>query len=1056
MIQDSFSNNLILSIDAFVRSVGINSNSPHALFLGAGASISSGILSANMCIWQWKKSIFITNNPELDERFFDVSLESVRNRIQNWIDKNNTFPEFGSHEEYSYFAKAAYPISSDRQNYFQSLTTGKKPHVGYQYLGLLSQEGLFRSIWSTNFDGLTAKALSSTSKAVIEIGLDSATRAYRKPNSNEVLCISLHGDYRYDTLMNTEEELQNEDNQLRDALVNMLKTNSLIVSGYSGRDNSVLEAIKTGVSQQGTGRLYWCGYEAEVPEPQVVNLIRAARNAGREAYYVPTQGFDDILERLAFHILSGESLEKAIEIRGSALGKLGKVPPAFALDNPRVNTIIKSNAFEITCPSEILQFEASGFDEKEGWSKIRRITKDIPVVAGILKGKIYALGTIDDVRKAFNETIKSDLIRVPITEKELSYEKGIIKSLLMEALVKTFVMSFNLNSDGSGLVWEAQSTNKQTINNTEIDVFDAAIFGLKSIRGKVYLVIKPTIKGKATNGNDLPNEIEKELKRRLLTKQYNSAFNDALDKWRKILFSAPLTMFEFPPNIGSSFRFEIRRVPVFAKVMVQGSRGSLSIPHRFHQHLRQAGVQYLEPKLQFSNHRGDGYVTDTHQLRGIVRNQPYDYSLTKSGLQSEIKIGIICPQKDKDRFASFINMLHQNIKVDSKQEYLLDYPGFSQAFGIPVNLPNTASNGWGECVEPSVTDSQIEGASKLRQEIIRSINSLESSSSPNLIVIYVPRRWERWEKYEADNESFDLHDFIKAYCVQKGIATQFIREQTVAKPNKCEIAWWLAQSFYTKSMRTPWVLADQEENTAFAGLGFSLDYSMGRGRHVILGCSHIYGSNGQGLRYKLSKIENPIIRRKNPFMSRDDARRVGEGIRQLFFESLQRLPNRVVIHKRTPFIDEEKSGLLEGLDGVDVVDLLEINRDPMLRYVASKVKNGKFEGDGFPVKRGTTLVLENQKALIWVHGSAEAVQPQRNYYQGKSRIPSPLVVKRHFGSSSLGLIANEILGLSKMNWNTFDLYTKLPATIESSGEIARIGNLLDRFAPRSYDYRLFI
>ena len=63
---------------------------------------------------------------------------------------------------------------------------------------------------------------------------------------------------------------------------------------------------------------------------------------------------------------------------------------------------------------------------------------------------------------------------------------------------------------------------------------------------------------------------------------------------------------------------------------------------------------------------------------------------------------------------------------------------------------------------------------------------------------------------------------------------------------------------------------------------------------------------------------------------------------------------------------------------------------------------------------------------------------------------------RHAGQSSLQTVAEEILGLSKMNWNTFDLYTKLPATIQSSGEIARVGALLERFGQNSYDYRLFI
>jgi argonaute-like protein implicated in RNA metabolism and viral defense len=58
--------------------------------------------------------------------------------------------------------------------------------------------------------------------------------------------------------------------------------------------------------------------------------------------------------------------------------------------------------------------------------------------------------------------------------------------------------------------------------------------------------------------------------------------------------------------------------------------------------------------------------------------------------------------------------------------------------------------------------------------------------------------------------------------------------------------------------------------------------------------------------------------------------------------------------------------------------------------------------------------------------------------------------------SDLQRLAEEILGLSKMNWNTFDLYTNLPATVHSSNEIARIGSLLQRFGASSFDYRLFI
>jgi hypothetical protein len=51
----SENSDLFLSLDAFVRSVGVRRNTPHALFLGAGASVSSGLPSAQACIWEWKR-----------------------------------------------------------------------------------------------------------------------------------------------------------------------------------------------------------------------------------------------------------------------------------------------------------------------------------------------------------------------------------------------------------------------------------------------------------------------------------------------------------------------------------------------------------------------------------------------------------------------------------------------------------------------------------------------------------------------------------------------------------------------------------------------------------------------------------------------------------------------------------------------------------------------------------------------------------------------------------------------------------------------------------------
>ncbi len=258
-------------------------------------------------------------------------------------------------------------------------------------------------------------------------------------------------------------------------------------------------------------------------------------------------------------------------------------------------------------------------------------------------------------------------------------------------------------------------------------------------------------------------------------------------------------------------------------------------------------------------------------------------------------------------------------------------------------------------------------------------------------------------------------------------------------------------------MRTPWVLDGLDDDTAYVGLGCSTDRSVEKGTHVVLGCSHIYSSRGEGLQYRLSKVENPIVRGRNPFMSRDDARCTGEPIRQIFFEARSRLPRRVVLHKRTPFLKDEREGLLDGLGQVDAIDMLEVQEDHALRYVASMTHaNGKIDEDNYPVRRGTVMKQDDFSALLWVQGATAAVNPNLRYFQGKRRIPAPLRLRRHTGVTPLDQLGAEILGLSKMDWNSFDLYSKLPATLQSSSEIARIGSLLQRFGACSYDYRLFI
>lgn len=1047
-----------LSLDAFVRSIGVRRGTPHALFLGAGASVSSGIPSAQACIWEWKRDLFLTNNPGLEDQFAEISLPSVQRRIQQWLDKQGTYPPESADGEYGFYIRQCFPIPDDRRAYFQEKVRQAQPHIGYRLLCHLAQTDLIRSVWSTNFDGLPARAAANFALSPLEVGIDSQERIARSAGKGELLCVSLHGDYRYDDLKNTPEELQRQEAALRNALIEEMRQRPLIVCGYSGRDQSIIEALRAACATEGSGALYWCGYgDGDVPEP-VAALIEHARAHDRQAYYIPSLGFDDLMTRLSLYCLESEYREAArSDIAALApADRLERQP--FEVPECHANTIIKSNAFEIDCPAEVLTFDLKTWPAEKVWSWLREKIGEHAVVAVPFKRKIFALGTVDDIKEVFGDNLKGLIERTPVSPDELRYEDGAIVSLMREALVRAMAEKAGVATNGRSELWLEQSQRKMRHGDQLCHAHESVVVFLRRVGGTQYVVFKPSIKVLDEQGRPVASEIAGPVKLRILGYQHNKPFNAAMNKWRGLLLpkDGPLT-FEFPAGVASSFKFRIRRSPVFAQIGLPRGSSSAPISQKLQPLLKYRGLELPEPTLVFCNRKGTGTATDTHPVRGVVANRPYDYPLTMSGLAPSLRIGIVCPRSETSVLRSYLQKANQGHRpADSERDYLVDYPGFQQAYGLPIEIPEPGAPGWVECAEPNGPDSRS-GAVSVAQQITAAVETLRSSYAPHVILIFFPRRWECLRGYRDDHERFDVHDFVKAYAVQRGSATQFLTEDTLSDSQQCRVWWWLSLALYVKGMRTPWVLDGLDEDTAYVGLGFSLDRNAEKGAHVVLGCSHIYSARGEGLQYRLSKVEDPLIRRGNPFMSKDDARRTGETIRQLFFDARMALPRRVVLHKRTPFLKDEREGLLDGLGGVDAIDMLEIQQDRALRYVASvRRRDGSIDEDNYPVRRGTVMKLDKFTALLWVHGATTAVNPSLKYFQGKRRIPAPLTLHRHAGRTSLEQLSAEILGLSKMNWNTFDLYTKMPATLQSSGEIARIGSLLQRFGAESYDYRLFI
>lgn len=1035
-----------LDFDKFKRSLIISKNDKFAFLLGAGCSISSQIQSANDCIWEWKRMIYQTNN-NISEKW----IENFRNKknqeiIQNWLDTQGRYPVKDSVGEYSFYAKECFPIDDDRRKYFQSICSNAQPSIGYKGIALLAKAGFLDTVWTTNFDDLVRDACISQRFLSIDITLDNTNRIVnRAQNITELPVIKLHGDFKYGEIKNTEEELKSQDAVFRQKMIEYLADKHLIVFGYSGRDQSIMNTLTELYTNNGGGRLYWCGYK-ENNNKTVTELLNIANKNQTKAFYIATEGFDNAIYQIAQLLLKdNKTIYDEFESILSAANKETESTP-FNLITKKTNTVLKSNCFPIEFPSEVYVFDhnISG----KSWEFLNsNILANIGVSAVPINKQIWCLGNANDIQDAFGANIQTKLTRKPITE--ISNRDNNLIYLYLSSFCKYYSLEKNLKTDFRRKLWnenEFEFIKGQKVHN-------AIRLSIDIIGERYYLTLNPDFyveskKDIHTIGLEYFHQI------------WNKRFNEYISRWRALLFGDS-NQFDFPNNSNSGFIFKIDKNPIFTLVddLNKNYQEKITISENL---LEYKGVRFKEPNLIFSSKNSNQKCLESHPMLGLVNHNPFETSVNHF-LSKEIKMSVLCVDEYSQKLNTFLNKLNSKVIVNNpKEQYTINYEGFENIYNVKLEIPDITSIDWRKLESCDLTNDIKASSNKIKENICSEILKVSASGTQRIIVIFVPEKWLKFTSYSTEVESFDLHDYIKAFCAEKGLTSQVITERTIIDyKQECQIMWWLSLSFYVKSFRTPWLVENSTSDTAFAGIGYSVD-KHNKNNHIVLGCSHLYTSNGEGLKYKLSRLSNDKIqwRDKKPHLSYDDAYDFGRSIINLFYESMNDLPKRVVIHKRTFFTQEEKSGICDSLlENANIlnVDLIEINFEDDIKYVSSKIKNGVAEIDLYAVARGTCVQLTDNSALLWAHGVIPSVKNKSlSFYPGGRYIPKPLKLIRHYGNSSLEQIANEILGLSKMNWNSLNLYSQLPATIFSSNEIARIGRLVNNIGSSEYDYRFFI
>ncbi|WP_220708591.1 SIR2 family protein [Citrobacter freundii] len=264
----------------------------YSLFLGAGASVTSGIRTGFELVQEWRKEIFTKFSKE-DYTTSDNAIEWLSKKHPDWYDKNN---------EYSSLFERKFDLPSQRRRFVELQVDKKLPSIGYAYLVELFESGFFDTVFTTNFDDLINEAFYQfSSSRPLLCAHDSSIKGISITSARPKI-IKLHGDYLFDSIKSSLRETESLENNTREKLIEFSKEYGLIFIGYAGNDTSIMDVLKHLLKQSDYLRngIYWCTRKGDQITPELFKLLNHEK-----VYWVEIDGFDQLMAELV-HELGGE------------------------------------------------------------------------------------------------------------------------------------------------------------------------------------------------------------------------------------------------------------------------------------------------------------------------------------------------------------------------------------------------------------------------------------------------------------------------------------------------------------------------------------------------------------------------------------------------------------------------------------------------------------------------------------------------------------------------------------------------------------------------------
>ena len=550
--------------------------------LGAGASRASNIKTAGDMIWDFKARLYRSAKKIPASAVSDLSDARIQEILQKYCDGTSQFPDQWAENEYSEYFEVTYPEAQDRRRYISDMIRGAKPSYGHMALAHLMKRDRTRMVWTTNFDRVIEDAVANVWGTTSELTVGALGEPERIATAYAQqtwpIYAKLHGDFQSENLKNTSEELSTQDRRMRDVFLDTCRNMGLAVSGYSGRDSSIMEVLREAINN-GKGfpnGLFWFVRETDHLYQGLVDLISDAKAAGVDACFVKAESFDELFSDIVRYLPDTEQL--AITLNDKT-----KIAPRKIDLSQRGAKLpfVRTNALPIIdFPKTVRLIDC----EIGGAREIQELLSDksSSLLASRIKKGVLAFGDDGEIKRVFDGASVKSLDTHSIIAERLAFESG-ERSLLRDALFKAlsdhsgFELSrrrhryyFRADRATPKYGLDALQTATQRLHgtmSTGVGWAEACQLRLDYRMGGLWLLLSPIVLVDFDDQtSDEAKAKAKELQRERRVRRYNLQSNQVLTGWIEALFgkTTDAVTLGIDGGTGIGARFEIMPVTGFS------------------------------------------------------------------------------------------------------------------------------------------------------------------------------------------------------------------------------------------------------------------------------------------------------------------------------------------------------------------------------------------------------------------------------------------------------------------------------------------------------------